>query len=219
MSDTLKRLPVFPLGVVLLPRMPLPLHIFEERYRMMIGRCLDEDIPFGVLLHTGTTIQNVGCLASIDSVINRYDDGRLDILTVGTERFRIAEFDNSKPYLEASLEVFHDQTVDGGQYRELADLAASVIADLKRFADVVGYELDDEMLRRLDFEELSFLLATTDVFSIEERQQLLELRSTSDRMRHAARALEAGRERRTMVNRIREIIGDSSDDDIINLFN
>ena len=67
------RIPVFPLGLVLMPRMPLPLHIFEERYRRMIGDCLETDSPFGVLLHTGTTIQTVGCMARIESVINRYD--------------------------------------------------------------------------------------------------------------------------------------------------
>ena len=212
------RLPMFPLGLVLMPRMPLPLHIFEERYRLMISHCLEEEVPFGVLLHTGTTVQSVGCLASIDSVINRYDDGRLDILTVGTDRFRVAAMHEEKAYLEADVQVFHDDPIPESQHQDVAALSENAMNDLARFAEVAGYEVDTSILENLSLEELSFLLATTDVFSTEEKQQLIELRSTPDRMKRAARALDAGRERRTMAQRIREILG-KDDEDIDHLFN
>lgn len=211
------RVPMFPLGLVLMPRMPLPLHIFEERYRDMVARCLEEDEPFGVLLHTGTTVQSVGCLAQIDSVINQYDDGRLDILTVGTQRFRVTSMHEDLSYLQADIELFTDEPAAEAESANIAELADQAIRDLDEFARVAGYEVDTAMLSGLEPEELSFLLATTDVFSTEERQQLIELRSTAERMRRAARALDAGRERRSMTERIREMLG--KDDDIDHLFN
>lgn len=214
----MNRLPVFPLGLVLMPRMPLPLHIFEERYRTMIARCLEEEIPFGVLLHTGTTVQSVGCLAEIESVLNRYDDGRLDVLTVGTQRFNATAMYEDQPYLEADVDIFHDEPVPPEQETELTSLSDTAIRDLTEFARVAGYEVDTAMLEGLSPEELSFLLATTDVFSTEEKQQLIELRSTAERMRRATRALDAGRERRAMTQRIQEMLG-SDDEDINHLFN
>lgn len=212
------RLPVFPLGLVLMPRMPLPLHIFEERYRMMVQHCLDQEQPFGVVLHTGTTLQSVGCLASIENVINRYDDGRLDILTVGTERFRVEAMHEEKVFLEADIEIFEDRPVSDEQASDLQKMTESAVEDLKEFAQVAGYEIDQSMLRNLSSEELSFLLSTTDVFSTEEKQQLIELRSTTDRMERAARAIHAGRERRAMTQRIQEMIG-KDNEDINHLFN
>ena len=212
------RLPMFPLGLVLMPRMPLPLHIFEERYRLMIRHCLAEELPFGVLLHTGTTVQSVGCLARIDSVINEYDDGRLDILTVGTERFRVTSMFEEEPFLEAEIEVFSDRQ-EPAETSTLDQLSEQAIADLSDFAQVAGYEVDTAMLENLSHEELSFLLATTDIFSTEEKQQLIELRSTAERMKRAARALDAGRERRSMTKRIREMLGNDDDEDIDHLFN
>ncbi len=212
------RLPMFPLGLVLMPRMPLPLHIFEDRYRAMIGRCLDEKLPFGVLLHTGSTVQTVGCLASIDSVINTYKDGRMDILTVGTERFRVGAMHEAKSYLEADVEVFHDETIDGDQQTRIGELAKAAIDDLIEFAHEAGYDVDVTLLEQLSYEELSFLLATTDVFSTEEKQHLIELRSTADRMQRAARAIDAGREKRSMTRRIKTMLG-KDDEDITHLFN
>lgn len=210
---------MFPLGLVLLPRMPLPLHIFEERYRQMISTCIEDERPFGVLLHTGSTVQTVGCLAEIDSVINTYDDGRMDILTVGTERFTVRQMHDEKAYLEAEIDIFHDEPIDGDSERRMAELAHTAVDDLQEFAKIAGYTLDEKMLADLSAEELSFLLATTDVFSTEEKQQLLELRSTADRMVRASRAIESSRERLTMSQRIREVLGKSSDEDITHLFN
>ncbi len=212
------RIPVFPLGLVLMPRMPLPLHIFEERYRLLVQHCLQEEEPFGVILHTGTTIQSVGCLASIENVINRYDDGRLDILTVGTERIRVREMHEDNAYLEADVDIFQDLPVSADHATDLEQLTDTAIEDLRDFAQMAGYEIDQSMLGDLSPEELSFLLSTTDVFSTEEKQQLIELRSTTDRLERAARAIHAGRERRAMTQRIQEILG-KDNEDINHLFN
>lgn len=208
---------MFPLGLVLLPRMPLPLHIFEERYREMIARCLSDDIPFGVLLHEGSTVHEVGCLAVIDSVINRYDDGRLDILTVGSERFRVLTLHEGDVYLEADIELFHDEPAS--DEHNLGSIAETAAEELRSFADAAGYEMDHSIITGLTYEELSFLLATTDVFSTEEKQQLIELRSTAERLQRAQKGLRAGRERLIMTKRIREVLGKEPDEDISHLFN
>ena len=215
----LKRVPMFPLGLVLLPRMPLPLHIFEDRYKQMTERCIENDETFGVLLHTGSTVQTVGCLATIDSVINTYDDGRMDILAVGTERFSVVTMYEERPVLEADIEIFHDNPLDPSSAAEIERLAHDAIGDLQEFAATAGYTIDDQLVQELDTEELSFLLATTDVFSTEEKQQLLEMRSTPDRMVRAGRALGASKERLTMTKKIRELLGKESDEDITHLFN
>lgn len=202
-----------------MPRMPLPLHIFEQRYRTMVARCLDTEEPFGVVLHTGSTIQSIGCLAGIDSVINRYDDGRLDILTIGTERFRIRSIYEDESYLQADMDLFHDEAVSSTDAEELAQLAQTARHDLIEFAEAAGYTVEHDLLDRLAPEELSFMLATTDIFSTEEKQELIELRSTSERMVRASDALDRGRRRRTMTRKIREVLGKDDDEDISHLFN
>jgi Lon protease-like protein len=213
------RVPMFPLGLVLLPRMPLPLHVFEERYRQMMEQCIAADAPFGVLLHTGTTVQTVGCLARVDSVINTYDDGRMDILAMGTDRFTVSKMYDEKAFLEAEIEIFHDEPIARESGARVEKLTHAAVDDLQKFAQVAGYSLDQTMLDELSTEELSFLLATTDVFSTEEKQQLLEMRSTPDRMERATRAIGDSKDRLTMSHRIREILGKDNDEDISHLFN
>ena len=91
-----------------MPHIPLPLHIFEERYKLMIGECLAEDKEFGIVYYNATDIQTAGCTAKILKVIKRYDDGRLDILTHGQRRFLIKEIYDNKAYLEARITYFDD---------------------------------------------------------------------------------------------------------------
>jgi Lon protease-like protein len=213
------RIPVFPLGIVLLPRMPLPLHIFEERYREMFAECIREELPFGVILNTGSTLQNVGCLARIDDVINRYEDGRLDILTVGTERFHVENLHQSRSYLEADIETFHDEKPDRKTLATVRVLTRTALVGLRAFAETAGYTVDDAFLHDLDHEELSFLLATTGDFSTEEKQELLEMRCTATRMKRASRALEESRHKREMVENVRRVLGKETDEDISHLFN
>lgn len=209
-----KRIPLFPVSLVLLPRMPLPLHIFEERYRLLIGRCLDAKEDFGIVLHTGPTVQTNGCIAKIESIINRYDDGSLDILTVGTERFEIVAIHEDRPYFEADVHLYHDDVPSG---HSVDDLAVKAIATLEKFAGVTGYELDAALLRALDYEELSFLLATTDLFGTEEKQELLEIRNTRKRLERTIHVIEDSTNIRKMEKKIKRILGDTGD--ISHLFN
>src|SRR5579864_4357368 len=91
------RIPLFPLNVVLLPGAALPLHIFEPRYRGMVKDCLEEKTRFGVLLALDNGVARVGCTAEIIKVVQRYNDGRMDILTVGREPFRVVELLDQNP--------------------------------------------------------------------------------------------------------------------------
>jgi len=102
------RIPVFPLNLVLFPGAALPLHIFEERYREMVGECLAEDKSFGVVRANGEEMSIVGCTARIARVVRRYDDGRMDILCEGVRRFEIEALDESRAFLQADVEFFDD---------------------------------------------------------------------------------------------------------------
>ena len=155
-------IPLFPLGLVLLPQMPLHLHIFEERYKIMIGECLEKNKEFGIVYFNGTDIQAIGCTASIQRVLKRYDDGRLDILTRGENRFEINEVVDHKPYLEAGVTFFDDKlekNTDACQ--ELADNGMNL---LKQFAGISGVQGEYGFAEIMDFKSISFLIAGCEGF-------------------------------------------------------
>src|ERR1700761_8037787 len=102
-------LPLFPLSVVLLPATPLPLHIFEERYKKMMSDLISGSTEFGVVLAKDDGIVNIGCTATVDRVLQRYDDGRLDLVAIGQRRFRVVSLNDDKSYLRASVEFFNDE--------------------------------------------------------------------------------------------------------------
>ncbi len=104
------RIPLFPLEIVLFPRTPLPLHIFEPRYKLMIGRCLENQAEFGVILARADGIAPVGCTAEIIKVVKKYEDGRMDILTIGQNAFRVQEVFNDQAYLEAAVEYLQEES-------------------------------------------------------------------------------------------------------------
>ena len=96
-------LPLFPLDLVLFPGSPLPLHIFEPPYREMISECLEREKPFGVVRAKNEEIAETGCTAEIISVLKQYDDGRMDILTQGRERFEVVQISQERAFLQAEV--------------------------------------------------------------------------------------------------------------------
>ena len=123
-------LPLFPLDVVLFPEAPLPLHIFEPRYREMIGEAIEHNSQFGVLLVLEQKLTSAGCTAIVERVTKRYEDGRFDIETRGVRRFTILEIDQSRPCLQGRVEFFDDELVsaaDPDQVRKVLALARQVI--------------------------------------------------------------------------------------------
>jgi Lon protease-like protein len=177
-------LPLFPLQLVLLPEEPLPLHIFEERYREMIGDCLQAKASgigrqdFGVVLAKGGEISNVGCSAQIVTLTRKYDDGRMDILTVGKRRFEILLTNDEKSYLRASIEFFDDDGPDtpGGTEAENAiQLFRGIMRRLHQ-ASEMPIHLPQP------YRHLSFRLAASLPLALEFKQQLLLVRNEPERL-------------------------------------
>lgn len=198
-------IPLFPLGLVLMPQMPLPLHIFEERYKLMIGECLSENKEFGIVYFNGSDIQTVGCTASIESVLKRYDDGRLDILTRGMTRFVIKEMYDQKLYLEAEVTFFADEfEQDKESCKALADKGMGL---LEQFSGISDMQDEYHFLEDLDFQSISFFIAGCEGFSYEEKQQFLEMSSTHERLKKSVGSLEKIIARTKITAEIHRIIG------------
>jgi ATP-dependent Lon protease len=102
-------LPLFPLSLVVFPRTRLPLHIFEERYKEMVGAAIREESEFGIVLAKDEGIVNAGCTVKVEKILHRYPDGRMDILTVGQRRFEIYRLSEEKEYLQAEVSYFDDE--------------------------------------------------------------------------------------------------------------
>ena len=106
------KIALFPLDVVLFPGVPLPLHIFEERYKEMVLACLHGDFEFGVVRAQREGLAIAGCTAAITRVLRRYPDGRMDLLCEGMRRFEIEQLDNSRSFLQAEVDFFEDHPLD-----------------------------------------------------------------------------------------------------------
>jgi Lon protease-like protein len=178
-------LPLFPLNTVLLPGVALPLHIFEERYRTMISRCLAESGRFGVVLiaegnevgapavpyQVGTTAHIVG--------VDRLEDGRMNIVCVGEDRFRILEMVPGAPYLQARVALWPDTEEQCDAEALAAEVRASLAEVLGKTVAQSGEQLD--ALQR-DPAALAHLLAAGLPVDAAERQRLLELPGTCSRL-------------------------------------
>jgi uncharacterized protein len=188
-----ERIPLFPLGTVLYPGLLLPLHIFEDRYRELVRDLVerpDEEEPrfFGVVaIRVGrevgadgvTALYEVGCTAELRGV-EAYDDGRFDIVTSGTRRFRLLDLDTSLPYLQGEIEWLEEPV------GEAADvLATSVLRQFHSYRDALlatqglVHQSDD---MPVDAEVLSYLVAATMVLDLGDHQSLLAAPDTSTRL-------------------------------------
>ncbi len=175
------RLPLFPLQVVLLPGQRLPLHIFEERYKTMIGECIEGDAPFGVVLVERSGIHKVGCAAHITQILKKFPDGRMNILTRGAQRFALFRTYDVRPYLEGEVSDFHDEA------EETAELCESVWSTLKG-GGAAPLRLPEE-LRKNPF-HLSFVVAEALRLPLREKQAFLESRSPRWRLKRLLALLQ-----------------------------
>jgi len=169
------RIPLFPLDVVLLPAMPLPLHIFEPRYKIMIRRCLDEKLGFGMVLASNQSIAKVGCTAAIQRIIKEYPDGRLDILTEGRSAFRLTEVLEEKEYYEGLVEYLTDEPseISPAKETELFQLVEQCHALLFGRAWNEGEPGDPATL--------AYRIAARLPMELTQRQALLEMRKEGER--------------------------------------
>lgn len=202
-------IPLFPLGLVLLPQMPLPLHIFEERYKLMVDECLKKNMGFGIVFLDGSDIQAMGCTARILKVLKRYNDGRLDILTQGKERFVIKDMYDRKPFLEGRVSYFDDEPQDNTDACQ--KLARSGMDLLKQFSTFTEMQEAYGFMEKMDSRSISFVIAGFEGFSHKEKQRFLEMSSTYDRLQKSVAALEKIIERTKITAEIRKIIGGNGD--------
>jgi Lon protease-like protein len=169
-----ERIPLFPLNVVLFPGEQLPLHIFEPRYRKMVRECLDNKTPFGMLLAMSDGIVRVGCTAEILEVIKSHEDGRMDIITVGREVFRILQLFDDNPLLEGHVDYLEDREPPSApktqQLIELYETCHTII-----FADL------PKNLEQTPLDQLSYSIASALPMDLLWKQQILEQRSEADR--------------------------------------
>jgi Lon protease-like protein len=168
------KIPLFPLDVVLFPGAPLPLHIFEERYRDMVRDCVTRETVFGVVCASREGLAVVGCAARIARILQDYPDGRRDILTEGTDRFEIVHLDDSLSYLQADVRMFADSGLDAS--RELRAECVALHFEVLELAgaDVqhIGIDLD---------QPISFQIARALPAGLDFKQELLTMRSDQGR--------------------------------------
>ena len=168
-------LPLFPLELVLFPETPLPLHIFEPRYKEMIGECLAQKAAFGLVRAVEKGLAEVGCTAEILEVTKKYDDGRLDILTEGRRRFEVEQIDQDRAFLRAAVHYFDDAPGATGP-RELAR-AAALQKELLALAGAAESPVET------DHPQLSFQLAAALPLDLDFKQTLLGMRSEPERLK------------------------------------
>ncbi len=182
-------LPIFELPLVLLPGELLPLHIFEERYKRMITRCLEDEEPFGIVFRDPERgARRVGCEARVTDVTERFDDGRLNIVVTGERPFRVLDRFEAAEYPAGEVEPVDggpgDGRARGPDEIDAADAARDAFAEL---IERVGGEAPE----RTDLEALDcYGIAARVELPAETKQRLLELRSEPERMGVLSRALE-----------------------------
>jgi ATP-dependent Lon protease len=179
------RIPLFPLNVVLLPGADLPLHIFEPRYLEMVNRCLKDKSEFGILLALPKGVARVGCTAEIIEVVRRHDDGTMDILTVGREPFRVVEFFEENPLAEGHVDYLEDREapLNSPVRRELIELYET--------CHTLIFEDYPKNTESEDPAQISFRIAGTLPMDLLLKQQILELRTESDRQERLVGYLRA----------------------------
>ena len=177
---------LFPLGIVLLPTERVPLHIFEPRYQELIGECLESGEAFGLLYADDQGVREVGTLARVADVLERFDDGRLNIVVEGGERFRVEELTRGRSFMTAEVGEVEDEP---GAVVE-AETAARAAGSFRALAAVAGAETGepDESSPALSFE-----LAAQVELPAEAKQRLLESRVEQERLELVAELLDAAR--------------------------
>ena len=188
---------LFPLGIVLLPTERVPLHIFELRYQELIGECLEDDREFGLVFAGDDGVRAVGTRAAVLEVLDRFPDGRLNVVVEGRERFRIVEETSGRSFFTATVEPFADEEVLS--QRADRERALELYRALGRVVDQPVEEPD------LDSGVLSFELAARVDFGPERKQTLLELQSEPERLKLVCDLLERAAEAITLERAVAEV--------------
>jgi Lon protease-like protein len=177
---------LFPLGIVLLPTERVPLHIFEPRYRELIGECIELDSEFGLVFADEGGVREIGTRARVDEVLEQFDDGRMNIVVEGGERFRVEKLTRGRSFMTAEV-----APVDDDWAEPAAKAVARAVSSFRALAATAEAEAGD-----LDEEDaqLSFRLAAQVELAPEAKQELLESRSEQKRLEVVAELLDGVRQ-------------------------
>jgi Lon protease-like protein len=191
--ELMRDFPLFPLGMVALPTELVPLHIFEERYKTMIARCLEEECEFGIVWLADDGLQTIGCACEVAEVLERMPDGRLNLVARGTRPFRIEARQDELAYPAGTVEFLDDRD-------EAADEDAAAAAHAA-YADLVEQATD----RTPDTDEIdgmsAYEMAATVEFGLDAKQGLLDLRSETARLKLVTRLFRAALKRLDFIER------------------
>jgi Lon protease-like protein len=193
MGELLEDFPLFPLGLVAVPHEVIPLHIFEDRYKAMIAECLDDGREFGIIWAGEEGLRANGCAMEVVEVLERHEDGRLDILTRGTRPFRIVEEHFDHEYPAGEVEFLDDKVESPDQ----PTLHAAHEAYGSLVTEATDKVLEPEVLEPLTAYEMA---ATVD-FGPDAKQGLLDLRSENARLRLLTRLFRAAVKRLDFIER------------------
>jgi len=176
----LKKIALFPLNLVIFPNAEYALHIFEERYKIMINNCIENNEPFGIVLSSEEKMETIGCKVMVNQVIKTYEDGKLDIIVKGTERFRIVGTEFSEHgYLIAEIHNFYDILDDNIDFSIYTDIKEKFNNILK----LTELNLSSEYWSSLNRAPLkSFKIGEKAGLTLEQRQAILSLQSENARL-------------------------------------
>jgi Lon protease-like protein len=190
---------LFPLDIVLLPGEQFPLHIFEPRYKELIGECLEQGSPFGLVLADDSGMRDIGTEAAVIEVLDRFEDGRLNVVVEGRHRFRLVELREGRSFFTAEVAPVEDEG-EGPTIEEVE----RCLAAYRRVVSAADAELEE---LDLDAASIAYQIAARVDFGVEVKQDLLELRSERDRVVRLAglldRAADAVERRREIAERAR----------------
>jgi Lon protease-like protein len=192
-ADLTPDFPLFPLGLVALPTETLPLHIFEDRYRTMIDECIERDLEFGIVWLADDGLNEVGCACRVQTVVERLEDGRLNIVARGTRPLRVHERQSHLPYPAGLVEFLSDHSEQ--TEAEARAEAQAAYAELVRRA--TERELAESELTPMG----AYAMAATVDFGLDAKQALLNLRSENARLRLLTRLFRAAIKRLDFVDR------------------
>jgi len=190
-------LPLFPLHVVVFPRTHLPLHIFEERYKEMIGKAIAENSEFGIVLAKDEGIVNAGCTVVVEKVLKKYPDGKMDILACGKRRFEVVMLNEEKDYLRGEVQFFDDDETEAPPL-EVQHAALSQYKSLLESGALQTPEPD------LDDPQLSFQLAQ-GLKDVDFLNMLLRTRSETQRLRELSEFLSQYVPRQRHIAHVRQV--------------
>jgi Lon protease-like protein len=193
MGASVPEFPLFPLAMVALPSEIVPLHVFEERFKALVARCLDDESEFGIVWMSDDGLRPVGCACEISEVLETMEDGQMNILTRGTRPFRILARQDHLPYPAGEVEFLDDRSEDTDD--EARGTAAEAYAELVE-------AVTDKRPEAAELDALgAYEMAATVEFGLDAKQGLLDLRSENARLRLIARLFRAAAKRLEFVER------------------